>query len=65
MSYSIENLVKSSIREYNKNQKKFFEKLKEKYNETEIKEIKYDLKRQLDYNFRIFMNDEIKKKTSN
>ena len=39
MSYDIENLVKSSINEYNNNQKKFFDKLKEQYNETEIKEI--------------------------
>ena len=62
MSYDIENLVKSSISTYNNNQKKFFEKLKEQYNETEIKEIKYDFKRQLDANFRVFMDDEIKKK---
>ena len=62
MSYVIENLIKSSIREYNNNQKKFFEKLKKQFSETKIKEIKYDLKRQLDDNFRIFMNDEIKKK---
>lgn len=62
MSYDIENLVKSSISIYNNNQKKFFEKLKEQYNETEIKEIKYDFKRQLDANFRVFMDDEIKKK---
>ena len=62
MSYDIENLVKSSISTYNNNQKKFFEKLKEQYNETEIKEIKYDFKRQLDANFRVFMDDELKKK---
>lgn len=62
MSYDIENLVKSSISTYNNNQKKFFEKLKEQYNETEIKEIKYDFKRQLDANFRVFMDDESKKK---
>lgn len=62
MSYDIENLVKSSISIYNNNQKKFFEKLKEQYNETEIKEIKYDFKRQLDANFRVFMDDESKKK---
>ena len=62
MPYDIENLVKSSIGEYNNNQKKFFEKLKEQYSETDIKEIKYDFKRQLDANFRVFMNDEIKKK---
>ena len=62
MSYDIENLVKSSINEYNNNQKKFFNKLKEQYNETEIKEIKYDFKRQLDANFRVFMDDELKKK---
>ena len=57
MSYDIEKLVKSSISEYNNNQKKFFEKLKERYNETEIKEIKYDFKRQLDTNFKVFIND--------
>ena len=64
MSYDIEDLVKNSISSYNNNQKKFFEKLKEqnKYNETEIKEIKYDFKRQLDANFRVFMDDELKKK---
>ncbi len=62
MSYDIENLVKSSISTYNNNQKKFLEKLKEQYNETEIKEIKYDFKRQLDANFRVFMDDESKKK---
>ncbi len=62
MSYDIENLVKSSINEYNNNQKTFFDKLKEQYNETEIKEIKYDFKRQLDANFRVFMDDELKKK---
>ena len=62
MPDNIDKLVKSSIKEYNNNQKKFFERLKEQYNETQIKEIKYDFKRRLDANFRAFMDDEKKQK---
>ncbi len=61
MQYDIKSLVKSSIKEYNNNQKEFFEKLEEQFNEKVIKKLKYDFKRELDANFRLFMDDEFKK----
>ena len=61
MTYQIKNLVENSIEYFNDPDINFSEWLTLDYTEKQIKEIKYDYKRQLDINFREFMDDEIKK----
>ncbi len=58
---SIEKRVQNTIEEFNDNQTAFFNKILAEHPSEKKKEIKYDYKRQLDQNFRKFMDDKEKK----
>ena len=60
MTYCIEKIVKRTIENFNIDQRPVLDTLKKNYPEKE-KEIKYDYKRQLDVNFRNFMDNQSQK----
>ena len=60
MTYCIEKIVKRTIEKFNIKQEPVLDTLKKDYPEKE-KEIEYDYKRQLDVNFRNFMDNQSQK----